>query len=228
MVYGNISWNWNHSHLLASSSMALGEWLTTLWYLYRIKMLGLDKASFSCKPVEKLLSLLLFLFKSKLSFTFQEIHTHTHTHTHSWPSTFKGQLNSQMQRSNSTRPFMRDLSITNGETTPYGYWEITVYICVYVCAHMCVCLCVHVCVCVCVCCACMHTKSLQPCPTLCNLMDCSLPGFSVQGILQARILVCIKYMGRHVCIIITNNLPISKVVSSHSNTAFGIRDAKGS
>ena len=35
----------------------------------------------------------------------------------------------------------------------------------------------------------------QPCPTLCNLMDCSSPGFSVHGILQARILkrVAISY-----------------------------------
>ena len=31
-------------------------------------------------------------------------------------------------------------------------------------------------------------KSLQLCPTLCNSMDCSLPGFSVHGILQARTL----------------------------------------
>ena len=30
--------------------------------------------------------------------------------------------------------------------------------------------------------------SLQSCPTLCNPMDCSLPGFSVHWILQARIL----------------------------------------
>jgi len=34
------------------------------------------------------------------------------------------------------------------------------------------------------CCA----KSLQLCLTLCNSMDCSPPGFSVHGILQARIL----------------------------------------
>jgi len=32
-------------------------------------------------------------------------------------------------------------------------------------------------------------KSLQSCPTLCDPMDCSLPGFSVHGILQARTLV---------------------------------------
>ena len=31
-------------------------------------------------------------------------------------------------------------------------------------------------------------KSLQSCLTLCNLIDCSLPGSSVHGILQARIL----------------------------------------
>ena len=29
-------------------------------------------------------------------------------------------------------------------------------------------------------------KSLQPCPTLCSLTDCILPGSSVHGILQAR------------------------------------------
>ena len=34
----------------------------------------------------------------------------------------------------------------------------------------------------------MCAKSLQSCPTLCNPMDCSLPGSSVHGILQARIL----------------------------------------
>ena len=31
-------------------------------------------------------------------------------------------------------------------------------------------------------------KSLQSCPTLCNPMDCSLPGYYVYGILQAGIL----------------------------------------
>ena len=31
-------------------------------------------------------------------------------------------------------------------------------------------------------------KSLQSCPTLCNPMDCSPPGFSVPGILQVRTL----------------------------------------
>ena len=36
--------------------------------------------------------------------------------------------------------------------------------------------------------ACMHAKSFQLCPTLCNSMDCSLSGSSVHGTLQARIL----------------------------------------
>ena len=35
---------------------------------------------------------------------------------------------------------------------------------------------------------CMRAKSLQLCPILGDTMDCSPPGSSVQGILQARIL----------------------------------------
>ena len=34
----------------------------------------------------------------------------------------------------------------------------------------------------------VHGKSLQLCPTLCGPMDCSPPGSSIQGILQARLL----------------------------------------
>ena len=34
----------------------------------------------------------------------------------------------------------------------------------------------------------MHAKSLQSCLTLCDTMDCSLPGSSVHEILQAKIL----------------------------------------
>ena len=36
----------------------------------------------------------------------------------------------------------------------------------------------------------MKVKSevTQSCPTLCNPMDCSLPGSSIHGILQARVL----------------------------------------
>ena len=35
---------------------------------------------------------------------------------------------------------------------------------------------------------CKHAKLLQSCPPLCDPMDCNLPGSSVHGILQARIL----------------------------------------
>ena len=45
-------------------------------------------------------------------------------------------------------------------------------------------LCVCVCVCVCVR---AHARG-QSCPTLCNTMDCSLPGSSVHGIFQASVL----------------------------------------
>ena len=52
-------------------------------------------------------------------------------------------------------------------------------------------LCVSVCVCVCLCvsvCVRARAQSLQSCLTLCHLVDCNLPGSSVLGILQARIL----------------------------------------
>ena len=50
---------------------------------------------------------------------------------------------------------------------------------------MCVCVCVCVCVCECVW-VCVLVAQLHL--TLCNPMDCSPPGSSVHGILQARIL----------------------------------------
>ena len=53
--------------------------------------------------------------------------------------------------------------------------------------HVCVCVCVYVCVCVCAR-AHMRAKSLQLCPILRDPRDHSLPGSSVHGVLQARIL----------------------------------------
>ena len=35
--------------------------------------------------------------------------------------------------------------------------------------------------------ACVYAKLLLSCPTLCDPMDCNLPGSSVHGVLQARI-----------------------------------------
>ena len=43
---------------------------------------------------------------------------------------------------------------------------------------------------------CMCAKSLQSCLTLCNAMDCSPPGSSVHGILQARILEAFALLQR--------------------------------
>ena len=51
------------------------------------------------------------------------------------------------------------------------HWYIYMYISIHLLLH-----------------ACMCTQSLQSCQTLCNTIDCSPPGFSVHGILQARIL----------------------------------------
>ena len=51
-----------------------------------------------------------------------------------------------------------------------------------VCQVTCVCVCVCARVCVRIC------APAQPCPTLCDPMDCSPPGSSVHGIFQSRIL----------------------------------------
>ena len=51
----------------------------------------------------------------------------------------------------------------------------------------CVCVCVCLCVCVCV-------LVTQLCLTLCDPMGYSLPGSSVHGILQARILECVAIL----------------------------------
>ena len=57
-------------------------------------------------------------------------------------------------------------------------------VCVYVCMCVCVCVCVH---------ARAHARAklLQSCLTLRDPMDCSPPGSSVHGILQAKKLECV-------------------------------------
>ena len=47
---------------------------------------------------------------------------------------------------------------------------------------------------------CMHAKSLQSCPTLCDPMDSSPSGSSVHRILQARILEWVAISFSHVCL----------------------------
>ena len=51
---------------------------------------------------------------------------------------------------------------------------------------------------------CIHAKSLQPCLTLCDPVDCGLPGSSVYGILQARILEWVA-------------IPVSRISSEPKN-----------
>ena len=46
----------------------------------------------------------------------------------------------------------------------------------------------HPCQCLLPLCACGHAQPLQSCLTLCHPLDCSPPGSSIHGILQARIL----------------------------------------
>ena len=46
---------------------------------------------------------------------------------------------------------------------------------------------------------CMHAKSLQSCPTLCDPIDGSPPGSSVTGILQARILEWVAISFSNAC-----------------------------
>ena len=60
-------------------------------------------------------------------------------------------------------------------------------------------------------------KSLQSCPTLCDLIDCSPPGSSVPGILQARTL-------EWVAISFSN---ASRRLLIESGTSGGIMERKG-
>ena len=74
-------------------------------------------------------------------------------------------------------------------------WDVCGHRCGYVgvcgCGNVCGCGCVGVVVGVWVCmvvCECVCVLVAQSCLTLCDSMDCSPPGSSVHGILQARIL----------------------------------------
>ena len=60
------------------------------------------------------------------------------------------------------------------------------------------------------CCSCMHAKSLELCPTLCDPVDCSPPGSSVHGVSQTRVLEWGAISFSHVC------NPMCKIVGSCS------------
>ena len=52
---------------------------------------------------------------------------------------------------------------------------------------------------------CCAVRSIQLCPSLCDPMDCSPPGSSVHGILQARILewVAMPFSNMFMCVYVT-------------------------
>ena len=89
-----------------------------------------------------------------------------------------------------TRPCVESASSWAFETTGSKMQEKFLSFCArlaagifaYICSRETFSVSVCVCVCVCVC-----VKSLRSCLTLCDPMDCSPPGSSVPGILQARI-----------------------------------------
>ena len=61
--------------------------------------------------------------------------------------------------------------------------------------------------------ACMHAKSLQSCPTLCDPMDCGPSGSSVHGILQAKTLDWVAISFSYSLI---NQLTLGKNILQHS------------
>ena len=48
----------------------------------------------------------------------------------------------------------------------------------------------------------VRAKSLQSCPTLCDPVDCSLPGCSIHGILHARILEWVVVPSSNRCLLV--------------------------
>ena len=62
-------------------------------------------------------------------------------------------------------------------------------------------------------CPCMHACSVMSLPTLCDLMDCSLPGSSVHGTFQVRIMECVSSSSFTACISLTPYLYLQPQLS---------------
>ena len=60
-------------------------------------------------------------------------------------------------------------------------------------------------------------KVTQSCPTLCKPMDCSLPGSSVHGIFQARVLEWDAIAFSQI-LDMPNQIPSEKAMAPHSST----------
>ena len=80
---------------------------------------------------------------------------------------------------------------------------------------------------------CMKVKSeseiAQSCPTLSNPMDCSLPGSSIHGIFQARVLewVAIAFANLHTTIYKITNTGLEPLYSTGNSTQYLIIIYKG-
>ena len=59
----------------------------------------------------------------------------------------------------------------------------------------------------------MHAGSLLSCPAFCDPVDCGLPGFSVRGVLQARIL---ERIGQYWFLYPSRTLLFSAAVAANS------------
>ena len=80
------------------------------------------------------------------------------------------------------------ISVTSSHCLYYLSNENDIYVYIHIystCIHACTCVCTRMCIYAHTRLSCFLTKL---CPTLCDPMDCSLPGFSIHGIFQARIL----------------------------------------
>ena len=99
--------------------------------------------------------------------------TRTFTHTHA-----------QIKKNRNILKLGKKFSKLGKLQVTYNIWHISISCLILTSlAQLCVCVCVCVCVR-----ARARVLSLDSCPTLCNPMDCSLPGPSVHRIFQARIL----------------------------------------
>ena len=83
------------------------------------------------------------------------------------------------------------------------------------CGRFLTCVCVCVCMCVCV------WSVAHSCPALCNPMDCSLPGSSVHGIFQTRILEWVAISSRG------SSLPRGQTVSPPLTSRFFTTEPPG-
>ena len=107
-------------------------------------------------------------------------HIHTHTKHNAYTQIHKQNINTHTQNMHiNTQTHTHMCIYTDTETHTYANTHI--HICIYTDTHTNTYT--HTYICTCVLCA----KSLQSCPTLFDPMDCSPPGSSVHGILQARI-----------------------------------------